>query len=325
MGYFNDDSAFQALAVPEVALFHAAQLTATMDALNRERWVRVDVPVEYQWMLDSHYDHLVAHIDQLGEAGDEQEKARVFLVQVCGEIERFPVVEAVLTLLHTVSLHVSLAGQLPAEVRPQVGMSLWIIMAQWRRRVRKLILAAGALHTTGLRTITAGHVALCMQSVGLISTQLPVIARLLPGGDASSVEALVGEYGQLQREVLLKLNSIMCDIADAAFKELIPALLAPPVRGQEVDPVLRTLMQQTRILNVSLTPVLSGEQRRRMFERLCREYCAMFARGWRAIGKEDGRERAVAAVSWMIEQFYQLPGQDLLAIEDIAQLLHIAM
>ena len=137
----------------------------------------------------------------------------------------------------------------------------------------------------------------------------------------------------------------MNGLAEAAFKKVVEALridgnlaVAAPVApshslassetdGPPVDGSLKTLMQQTKSLNATLSPVLSAEQRRVIFAHLCTSYCHTFTQQVKArldLSRDTVRQRAGSAASYMVKQLYLLPGQDIQACRDIAQLLHIA-
>ena len=374
--------------------FHVSSLTAT---LGKEQWTRVDVPREFQAMVDSKYAKKVAAINDSqpyaapasspsppptpvvplsadpstpssspSPAPNGQQRtdsvlaARVFFVEgvaVDGtsQFDKYPVVGSVLALLHSVSLYLDLASQLPT-CAADVSERLHVLLSTFSSRVYSLILGAGAQKSAGLATITTTHLALCAQSIGFVLTQLPIICGLLPlpatappsssnSAPSANLSTLTKEYSSHQRDVMTKLESIMNGLADTAFKKVVEALridsnatVAAPVvpshahsssevDGESVDGSLKTLMGQTKSLNASLSPVLSAEQRRLIFTHLCTSYCHMFTQHVKArldLSRDSVRQRAGNAASYMVKQLYLLPGQDIQACRDIAQLLHIA-
>ena len=381
--------------------FHVSSLTAT---LSKEQWTRVDVPREFQAMVDSKYARKVATIhdtqpytaatpspsssppptaaavslssaDAIASSSSPTAApnghhraesvlgARVFFVESVAadgssQFDKYPVVGSVLALLHSVSLYLDLASQLPM-CAAEVSERLHLLLTTFSGRVYALILNAEAQKSAGLTTITTTQLALCAQCIGFVLTQLSVICGLLPppafttpassnpaqSPPPPSLTALTKEYSAHQRELMTKLESIMNGIADAAFKKVVEALrldtnvaVAAPVAfslshsnsdldGPIVDDRLKTLMGQTKSLNTTLTPVLSVEQRRLIFTHLCTSYCHMFTQHVKArldLSRDTVRQRAGSAASYMVKQLYSLPGQDIQACRDIAQLLHIA-
>ena len=364
-------AAMTAQASSYLSSFHALQSAALMEKLNKEQWSRVDVPREFQSMIDSRYERRVAaaveqtqpspapsaastpaggaHAAPDGSAVKAESivGARVFFVEgTTGAVgasvfDKFPIVPAVLCLLQAVSAYLDLASQLPSAAL-DISERLLQLLSAFNSKVHALILGAGALKSAGLKTITTTHLALCAQCIGFVLTQLPAIAVRLatptPASSSTSLSALEAEFALHQRQLLLKLESIMNDLAEAAFRKLVPALRAEPptpasasapatAAEAEPDPTLKTLMTQTRSLNSSLSHILSQEQRRELFTHLCTSYCALLSGGVQKLldlSRETVRERAAAAASWMLKQFYLLPGQDLQACKDLAQLLHVS-
>ena len=360
-------AAMAAQASSFLSSFHASQLAALMERLSREQWSRVDVPREFQSMIDSQYEKRITAADPVeqhtplppaapnlaGGAGTIEVPAvkaesivgaRVFFVESGGVaggasavFDKFPVVSAVLSLLQAVSAYLDLASQLPS-CAAEVSERLLQLLAAFNAKVHALILGAAALKAAGLKTITTTHLALCAQSIGFVLTQLPAMgARLTTPPHSStcpSLPQLQAEYAQHQTQLLSKLEGIMHDLAEAAFRKLAAALrveaVAQPTAATageaEPDAALRTLLTQTRSLNSSLSHILSQEQRRLLFTRISASYCQLLTAALGKavdLGRDTARSRAASAAGWMLTQFHLLPGQDKQASAALAQLLHI--
>ena len=216
-------SCMSSLSSSYLNAFHSFHVSSLNAALGKEQWSRVEVPREFQAMVDSKYAKKVATIHDAqpyaaaasspsppptvaapspssAEAsaaapsptsapnGHHRSEsvfaARVFFVESVAvdgssQFDKYPVVGSVLALLHSVSLYLDVASQLPT-CAADVSERLHVLLSTFSSRVYALILGAGAQKSAGLTTITTTHLALCAQCIGFVLTQLPIISGLLP-------------------------------------------------------------------------------------------------------------------------------------------------
>ncbi len=157
---------------------HASALAKLTGALDAEAWVRCDVPAEFQACADA----IVAAgtgLQAPGPAAPGTPPAHA--VAVGGA--RYTVVASALVLLRTLAQYCEAAGAMPAlgsEVLHRAAEAVKL----FNSRSCQLVLGAGALQVSGLKSITAKHLALASQSLALAGALLPhmrsALSRAVP-------------------------------------------------------------------------------------------------------------------------------------------------
>ncbi|XP_023236700.1 vacuolar protein sorting-associated protein 54-like [Centruroides sculpturatus] len=152
-----------------VSRFHEDKKSNLNLLLNSEQWKQVDVPSEFQDLVD--------HISQKGtltvipkrSVTDNERPAQSFLV-VNGQ--NFAVVRTVLLLLKMVMEYCQCAKNIPM-IAPDLLTRLVDLLKFFNSKTSQLLLGAGALQLVGLKTITAKNLALALRCLELMIIYIP--------------------------------------------------------------------------------------------------------------------------------------------------------
>uniref|UniRef100_A0A1D1YES5 Vacuolar protein sorting-associated protein 54 n=2 Tax=Anthurium amnicola TaxID=1678845 RepID=A0A1D1YES5_9ARAE len=191
---------------------HDSRMTKIKAVLDQETWVTVDVPEEFQAIVDS-FSSDVSNISMNMTTNDNEPVLNGITVEQTPRQDdfveighrKYPVqnddgntseqgrsasqtlayrgigyhmVNCGLILLKTLSEYVDISKCLPA-LSPEVGHRVVEILKFFNTRTCQLVLGAGAMQVSGLKSITSKHLALASQVISFISVIIPEIRRVL--------------------------------------------------------------------------------------------------------------------------------------------------
>lgn len=190
---------------------HVASSAELASLLEGETWTAATLPRNFQELVDA----LVRDASQLPEIQID-EAGNDTTVVVVNDV--FRPVKSSLLLVHMVAEYVRLAHRLPSLATECTHRVLDLIK-KYNAGVCQLILGAGAMQVSKLKSITAKHLCLSQQSISLLSAILPHIQE----GTCKLIEGpkhflLTQEFDRLKKDLALhkseiheKLVSIMRD------------------------------------------------------------------------------------------------------------------
>lgn len=163
-------AALQAQATKFSNKFHAERKSKLSLLLDNERWKQVEVPAEYQFMIDRMADGDFAWTKNDINSQKQVKPATVLYV----DSEPFMLVNSALILVQIISEYCQCAISLPM-ISTQLSRHLIDLLRTFNSKCCQLVLGAGALRVAGLTTITTGNLALVSRSLKLVIWFIPRI------------------------------------------------------------------------------------------------------------------------------------------------------
>ncbi|KAF5811438.1 putative vacuolar protein sorting-associated protein [Helianthus annuus] len=219
---------------------HESRMTKLKAVLDQETWVEVDVPVEFQAIVDSlfsleddnsksianSYNEMVASseeqpsqsVDGITENNsktkDAHGKSSIHLISFRGV--DYHMVNCGLILLKMLSEYIEMNTVLPS-LSSEVIHRVLEMLKFFNTRACQLVLGAGAMQVSGLKSITSKHLALTSQVVSFVHAIIPEIRRILflkvpearKGLLSSEIERVSQDYKVHRDEIHTKLVQIM--------------------------------------------------------------------------------------------------------------------
>lgn len=164
-------AALQAQATKFGNKYHAERKSKISLLLDNERWKAVEVPAEYQQLIDriSNGD-FTWNKNDMNSSGQSAKPAPVLYV----DNESFTLVNSALILIQIIHEYCQCASSLPM-IATQLSRHLIDLLRTFNSKCCQLVLGAGALRVAGLTTITVGNLALVSRSLGLMIWFIPRI------------------------------------------------------------------------------------------------------------------------------------------------------
>lgn len=163
-------AALQAQATKFGNKFHTERKSKLSLLLDNERWKQVDVPAEYQLMIDRIADGDFSWTKNEINSQKQAKPAPVLYV----DSEPFMLVNSALILVQIISEYCQCASSLPM-ISTQLSRHLIDLLRTFNSKCCQLVLGAGALRVAGLTTITTGNLALVSRSLKLVIWFIPRI------------------------------------------------------------------------------------------------------------------------------------------------------
>ncbi|KAJ0582077.1 putative vacuolar protein sorting-associated protein [Helianthus annuus] len=219
---------------------HESRMTKLKAVLDQETWIEVDVPVEFQAIVDSlfsleddnsksianSYNEMVASsaeqpsqsVDGITENNsktkDAHGKSSIHLISFRGV--DYHMVNCGLILLKMLSEYIEMNTVLPS-LSSEVIHRVLEMLKFFNTRACQLVLGAGAMQVSGLKSITSKHLALTSQVVSFVHAIIPEIRRILflkvPEARkallSSEIERVSQDYKVHRDEIHTKLVQIM--------------------------------------------------------------------------------------------------------------------
>ncbi|KAL4563726.1 hypothetical protein LXL04_027771 [Taraxacum kok-saghyz] len=175
---------------------HESRMTKLRAVLDHETWVEVDVPNEFQGIVDSlfslesldsdsddHVKNLAKSVDgivdstgQVNNVKTKNEKSGTHMISFRGV--GYHMVNCGLILVKMLSEYIDMNAVLPA-LSSEVIHRVLEMLKFFNTRACQLVLGAGAMQVSGLKSITSKHLALASQVVSFVHAIIPEIRRIL--------------------------------------------------------------------------------------------------------------------------------------------------
>ncbi|KAJ0693224.1 putative vacuolar protein sorting-associated protein [Helianthus annuus] len=222
---------------------HESRMTKLKALLDQETWVEVDVPNEFQAIVDSlfrlesdseddnhsksianSYNEVVASsaeqvVDLNGQVNNTKTKnghakSSAHLISFRGV--GYHMVNCGLILLKMLSEYIDMNNFLPA-LSSEVIHRVLEMLKFFNTRTCQLVLGAGAMQVSGLKSITSKHLALASQVISFVHAIMPEIRKVLflkvpearKGLLLSEIERVSQDYKVHRDEIHTKLVQIM--------------------------------------------------------------------------------------------------------------------
>ncbi|KAJ6417462.1 hypothetical protein OIU84_003226 [Salix udensis] len=206
---------------------HEMRMTKIKAVLDQEMWVEVDVPEEFQAIVASlFYSERLNDTQDISLENSVQKKStpstestesnKVIAATSSAQSVGYHMVNCGLILLKMLSEYMDMNNFLPT-LSSEVVHRVVEILKFFNTRTCQLILGAGAMQVSGLKSITSKHLALASQVIGFVYAIIPEIRRVLflkvPEARKvlllSEIDRVAQDYKVHQEEILTKLVQIM--------------------------------------------------------------------------------------------------------------------
>eukprot|EP00047_Mylnosiga_fluctuans_P018585 m.72626 g.72626 ORF g.72626 m.72626 type:complete len:1016 (+) comp7690_c0_seq1:32-3079(+) len=195
--------------------FHSRQKEKLQLLLSNENWSQVDVPSECQVQVDILFRWTA------GRATNGASQRQLFIGSA-----GFCAVGVLLMYVKMVAEYCKCAQDMPV-LAADLYTRLADVLRTFNSQCNRLVLRAEALQVVGLRTITAKHLCLCAQALGIVLALLPALQTrfkdLLPDRMQILLKefaGIPGDYETHRKQVYMKLVSIMEDVWNRSYKEM---------------------------------------------------------------------------------------------------------
>jgi vacuolar protein sorting-associated protein 54 len=217
--------------------------------------------------------------------------------------EKFKVVNSVLVLFDLIATYVDCAILLE-YVGGEAIHRLVQVFGVYNSRSCQLVLGAGAMHLVGLKAITAKHLALSSQCLGVVISMIPTMARSVQERLSSKHHRMLKEFDRVikdykdhRTEIFQKLVKIMEDLVTSYstkfIKEVQTKYSLIPNRNripdkvpvdQEIHVTIKTLMKQCKQLYRVLSSFVTPSQRDDIFNQISHIFSSTFQKQLSTLG-----------------------------------------
>ncbi|XP_078261821.1 vacuolar protein sorting-associated protein 54 isoform X2 [Rhinoraja longicauda] len=286
--------ALQSQANKFVNRFHEERKTKLGLLLDNERWKQAEVPTEFQDLVNSIEDGVIA-LPEKKATGPPQERKPAEFLAVDGE--KYAVVGTVLLLIRIIFEYCQCVDDIPS-ITTDMLTRLADLLKHFNSRSCQLVLGAGALQVVGLKTITTKNLALasrCLQlwacrvvsgacvnlalpcvlptalasrCLQLIVYYIPIIrahfeARLQPKqyNMLRHFEHITKDYNDHIAEILAKLVAIMDGLCDKTLSKY-------EVKAPVPSTCFRNICKQISKMHEAIYDLLPAEQTQMLFLRI---------------------------------------------------------
>ncbi|XP_048392333.1 vacuolar protein sorting-associated protein 54 isoform X2 [Stegostoma tigrinum] len=255
--------ALQSQANKFVNRFHEERKTKLGLLLDNERWKQAEVPAEFQDLVNSIEDGVIALPEK--KATVPQERKPADFLSVDGQ--KYAVVGTVLLLIRIIFEYCQCVDDIPS-ITTDMLTRLSDLLKHFNSRSCQLVLGAGALQVVGLKTITTKNLALASRCLQLIVHYIPKIrlhfeARLQPKqyNMLRHFDHITKDYNDHISEILAKLVAIMDSLCDKTLSKY-------EVKAPVPSACFRNVCKQTAKMHEAIHDVLPAEQTQMLFLRI---------------------------------------------------------
>lgn len=273
-------AALQAQASKFGNKFHSERKSKLSLLLDNERWKQVEVPAEYQSMIDR-----ISNGDfswNKSCINSQKQPANVLYV----DAEQFALVNSALILVQIVSEYCQCASSLPM-IATQLSRNLIDLLRTFNSKCCQLVLGAGALRVAGLTTITTSNLALVSRALKLVIWMIPRIKghfqkieskQHLSGSDGPSTNGSISNnhintgYDVIEKDFISHIKEI-----DSKLLTIVTPLVQnqlnnwdarPPVPSQSFRNISRHFVK----LHEALSPIFPEQQIHQLYRVVHRNF-----------------------------------------------------
>ncbi|GAA5800869.1 hypothetical protein HPULCUR_006308 [Helicostylum pulchrum] len=242
--------------------FHMERVKQEAQLIENEQWAASEVPSDFQLIVDRICDGRIScFIDGTLQSQHDGEKSTKHLV-INGH--SYYVVGCTLLILKMFEDYLKCVLNLD-NMAVEIMQKLVELLKLFNSRVCQVILGAGAMRSAGLKNITAKHLALASQSLGVMIALIPklkeCIGQHMPTKQTNSLsefDRIVKDYTNHQSEIHAKLVAIMNERFTAHVKamQLIKWDEEDAQTGKNANIYMETLVTETVRLHKVLAKYL---------------------------------------------------------------------
>lgn len=239
--------------------FHGERKSKLSLLLDNERWRQVEIPAEYQAMINR-----IADGDFIWNKGDinleNQKPAGVMYV----DSEPFALINSALILVQIICEYCQCASNLPI-ISAQLSRHLIDLLRTYNSKCCQLVLGAGALRVAGLTTITVGNIALASRALRLFIWFMPRIKghfQQIESRQSTSYTSNLANsgYDTIEKDFKLHIeendSKVQAIVTQSVHNQLNNWDARPPVPSQSFRNISRHFIKS----HEALAPILTEQQ-----------------------------------------------------------------
>ncbi|KAI9203421.1 Vps54-like protein-domain-containing protein [Polychytrium aggregatum] len=239
--------------------------------------------------------------------------------------EKYYVVISVLLFLKMLTEYMACLDHIPS-LTTDVLNRIVEILKLFNSRACQMILGAGAMRSAGLRNITARHMALTAQSIGVVTAIIPHLKTVVSGYLTAKQQVLLADFDRLlsdyrehQNGLYFKLVSLMTDRLEFHSKNLCsvnwdqPELRELASDHTDVTSVyMVALVKEIGTLHRVLIKLLRPEAIKMIFTQIFREYVIQLEDDLKKMDlfTSAGKNRLLIDIQYFIQNCSDLEGID---------------
>lgn len=239
--------------------FHGERKSKLSLLLDNERWRQVDIPVEYQDMINHIADGNFAW--SKADINVEHKKPTSVLYI---DSEPFALINSALILVQIICEYCRCASNLPI-ISAQLSRHLIDLLRTYNSKCCQLVLGAGALRVAGLTTITVGNIALASRALRLFIWFMPRIKGHFQQIESKQTTSFTSNnansgYDTIEKDFKLHIeendSKVQAIVTQSVHNQLNNWDARPPVPSQSFRNISRHFIKS----HEALAPILSESQ-----------------------------------------------------------------
>ncbi|KAI9246139.1 Vps54-like protein-domain-containing protein [Sporodiniella umbellata] len=299
--------------------FHMERVKQETQLIENEQWAVSEVPSEFQAIVDrlceGNFHELLN--EDLNHCSDKESKKHLIIKE-----QSYYVVGCTLVILKTFQDYVKCTLKLQG-VSAIVIQKLIELLKLFNSRVCQVILGAGAMQSAGLKNITAKHLALASQSIGVVTALVPKLKEYLIPYIPANQHGLISEFGRIlkdyknhQNEIHMKLVSIMNERFTAHVKAMQSIQWDEEEKEDDLDKraniYMETLVTETVRLHKVLSKYLPIEDLKFIMSNVFESFTTQFSKeiSDMHIKTEKGRNRLMKDMGFFVDRLNALQHTD---------------
>ncbi|KAI8379270.1 Vps54-like protein-domain-containing protein [Radiomyces spectabilis] len=302
--------------------FHMERIKQEAQLIENEQWVASEVPTDFQRIVDRICDGGISSFAASEESQTEERKSseqpRSSKLLVVNGSSYF-VVGCSLLILKMFEEYLRCILNLEG-MATDIMQKLVEMLKLFNSRVCQVILGAGAMRSAGLKNISAKHLALASQSIGIMIQLVPslkeCVRRHMPVKHAvllSEFDRIVNDYRDHQGEIHAKLVAIM----NERFTVHIKAMQSikwdeDNSTGKNANSYMETLVKETMTLHKVLSKYLPVQDLQSVMSRVFDSFTTQLVQEIEklSIRTKLGKDRLITDVTYFTRRLTSLQNVD---------------
>ncbi|KAF7722023.1 hypothetical protein EC973_003779, partial [Apophysomyces ossiformis] len=296
--------------------FHMERIKQEAQLIENEQWVSSEVPSDFQRIVDRICDGGISSFAEMhSEEKKEEERTKSLFVNGSS----YFVVGCTLLIIKMFEEYLRCALNLEG-MTTDIMQKLVELLKLFNSRVCQVILGAGAMRSAGLKNISAKHLALALQSLGVMVELIPslkeCLRRRMPAKHVVLLvefDRIVNDYKDHQSEIHAKLVGIMNErlsVHIAAMKEVVWEEEDDP--NKSANGYMETLVRETMTLHKVLNRYLKQRDLQTIMSQVFQSFTTQLSQEFNglSIGSDRGKARVVKDAQFFTRRLSSLQGID---------------
>ncbi|KAI9498334.1 Vps54-like protein-domain-containing protein [Zychaea mexicana] len=300
--------------------FHMERVKQEAQLIENEQWVASEVPSDFQRIVDRICDGSVSSLAQEDTAPpqkqEEDRRSTKFLI-VHGT--SYFVVGCSLLIIKMFEDYLRCIWNLEG-MTTDIMQKLVELLKLFNSRVCQVILGAGAMRSAGLKNISAKHLALASQSVGIMIGLIPslkeCVRQHMPAKHTvllSEFDRILKDYQEHQGEIHAKLVAIMNERFSVHVKAMqVIQWDEEDESGKIPNNYMETLVKETMTLHKVLSKYLPHQNLQSIMSEVFKSFTTQLSQeiSKLSITTESGKDRLAKDAAYFTKRLSSLNGID---------------